>query len=325
MKMGYRVGRVRIQARSAGECIPGRPFIPCTRRRFGLPFRSSIVPRGVFRAIGHAAETAPILMKMGACGRSGLVGASLVGARFVSRRPLALGDRAPTRGAPTANHGPGFSWQPEAPASEFPIGHSNRFTRWRFGLVFRGFGASVRSSVSAPGNARSKPIRRRSAQPSNGSSRPRFRSKKRSIEANPGRPQSTFSARTKPILESVPKVLDNKDLRRDLGSVGRRERTQIGGGARRAERSGREELGGAVSDSFSRHPSTRFPREGSQLSQGEGGGRSRAGLPSKKPSGRSMKPTEATGMTGQSSKRGTWVWPKVYQRTRSRSAMSRLA
>ncbi|MDR3619534.1 MAG: hypothetical protein P4L85_09305, partial [Paludisphaera borealis] len=26
-------------------------------------------------------------------------------------------------------------YEPEAPASAFQIGHSNRFTRWRFGLV----------------------------------------------------------------------------------------------------------------------------------------------------------------------------------------------
>ncbi|APW63290.1 hypothetical protein BSF38_04854 [Paludisphaera borealis] len=43
--------------------------------------------------------------------RPGPVGAPLVGARFVSRRPLTLGDRAPTRGTPTANHRPEFSEQ----------------------------------------------------------------------------------------------------------------------------------------------------------------------------------------------------------------------
>ncbi|APW61333.1 hypothetical protein BSF38_02847 [Paludisphaera borealis] len=52
----------------------------------------------------------------GVRGRPGPVGAPLVGARFVSRRPLTLGDRAPTRGAPTANHRPGFSERLEAPA-----------------------------------------------------------------------------------------------------------------------------------------------------------------------------------------------------------------
>ncbi|APW63109.1 hypothetical protein BSF38_04670 [Paludisphaera borealis] len=116
MRMGWRVGRVRVQARSASECIVLRSLIrhasgEFTRWRFGLPFRSPIVPRVVYRAIGHAAEAAPILMKMGACGRPRPVGAPLVGARFVSHRPLTLGDRAPT-----ANHRPEFSGQLEAPA-----------------------------------------------------------------------------------------------------------------------------------------------------------------------------------------------------------------
>ena len=39
---------------------------------------------------------------------------------------------------------------------------------------------------------------------------------------------------------------------------------------------------------------------------GSGGGTSSAGLRSKKPQGLSAKPIRATGMTGQSSGRGTW-------------------
>ena len=42
-----------------------------------------------------------------------------------------------------------------------------------------------------------------------------------------------------------------------------------------------------------------------------------AGLALKKPSGLSVKPTEATGMTGQSSILGICVWPKLYQTTTS--------
>ena len=43
------------------------------------------------------------------------------------------------------------------------------------------------------------------------------------------------------------------------------------------------------------------------------GGKSIAGLCSKNPSGLSMKPSEATGMTGQSSGRGAWACPNTYQ------------
>ncbi len=56
-----------------------------------------------------------------------------------------------------------------------------------------------------------------------------------------------------------------------------------------------------------------------------GGGRSSAGLELKNPSGRSEKPIDETGMTGQSSMRGMWVKPKVYHRTRSVSAILRSA
>ena len=62
-------------------------------------------------------------------------------------------------------------------------------------------------------------------------------------------------------------------------------------------------------------PGSRGPAHGDA-----GTGRSSAGLRSKNPSGRSVKPTETTGITGQSSSRGMWVPPKVYQTTRSRSA-----
>ena len=55
------------------------------------------------------------------------------------------------------------------------------------------------------------------------------------------------------------------------------------------------------------------------------GGRSMAGLEWKKPSGFSMKPILCTGITGQSSGRGMWVWPNVYQTTRSVSAVDRFA
>ena len=57
----------------------------------------------------------------------------------------------------------------------------------------------------------------------------------------------------------------------------------------------------------------------------DGGGTSSAGLELKKPSGLSMKPTEVTGITGQSSIRGTCVWPKLYQTTTSVEARSRSA
>ena len=47
------------------------------------------------------------------------------------------------------------------------------------------------------------------------------------------------------------------------------------------------------------------------------GGTSSAGLRSKKPTGLSWKPAVVTGMIGQSSGRGTWWWPNVYQTTTS--------
>ncbi len=53
-----------------------------------------------------------------------------------------------------------------------------------------------------------------------------------------------------------------------------------------------------------------------------GGGTSRVGLRSKKPVGLSTKPQRATGMTGQSSGRGTWVGPNVCQSTMSVPSMS---
>src|SRR5262245_48397526 len=56
-----------------------------------------------------------------------------------------------------------------------------------------------------------------------------------------------------------------------------------------------------------------------------GGGTSRAGLRSKKPSGRSAKPMEETGITGQSSGRGTCMWEKTYHRTTSVFSTLRLA
>ena len=46
---------------------------------------------------------------------------------------------------------------------------------------------------------------------------------------------------------------------------------------------------------------------------GQPGGMSRAGLPSKKPLGLSMKPMVLTGITGQSSGRTMWCAPNVYQ------------
>ena len=52
-------------------------------------------------------------------------------------------------------------------------------------------------------------------------------------------------------------------------------------------------------------------------------GTSSTGLRSKKPSGRSLKPTVSTGMMGQSSVRGKWVSPKVCQTTMSWPSMSR--
>src|SRR5207244_7821594 len=47
------------------------------------------------------------------------------------------------------------------------------------------------------------------------------------------------------------------------------------------------------------------------------GGTSRAGFWSKKPNGWRVKPTYSTGITGQSSGRGTWLTPKEYQTTTS--------
>jgi hypothetical protein len=54
-------------------------------------------------------------------------------------------------------------------------------------------------------------------------------------------------------------------------------------------------------------------------------GRSRIGLRSKKPTGRSVKPQWATGITGQSSGRGKCVIPKVCHRTMSQPSMPRSA
>ena len=45
-----------------------------------------------------------------------------------------------------------------------------------------------------------------------------------------------------------------------------------------------------------------------------------AGFLSKNPSGFGWNPSEQTGMTGQSSGRGTWLWAKTYQTTRSLDA-----
>jgi hypothetical protein len=45
----------------------------------------------------------------------------------------------------------------------------------------------------------------------------------------------------------------------------------------------------------------------------------------KKPSGLRRKPSEQAGITGQSSGRGTCMWEKTYQTTRSVSATGRLA
>ena len=50
---------------------------------------------------------------------------------------------------------------------------------------------------------------------------------------------------------------------------------------------------------------------------GPGGGTSSAGLRSKNPAGTSWKPVVSTGMTGQSSGRGTWVTPNVCHTTTS--------
>ena len=55
------------------------------------------------------------------------------------------------------------------------------------------------------------------------------------------------------------------------------------------------------------------------------GGTSSAGLRSKKPTGRSWKPQVATGITGQSSRRGTWCEPNTYQSTISVSSSERSA
>ena len=46
---------------------------------------------------------------------------------------------------------------------------------------------------------------------------------------------------------------------------------------------------------------------------------------SKKPSGLSGKPIEETGITGQSSGRGTWMCPNMYQTTTSVFSMLRSA
>ena len=55
-----------------------------------------------------------------------------------------------------------------------------------------------------------------------------------------------------------------------------------------------------------------------QFSQcADGGASSRAGFRSKKPKGVSRNPVYSTGMTGQSSGRGMWVTPNVYQSTTS--------
>src|SRR6185369_6985062 len=56
---------------------------------------------------------------------------------------------------------------------------------------------------------------------------------------------------------------------------------------------------------------------------GCGGGTSSAGFRSKNPTGLSRNPAVATGMIGQSSGRGTWWWPNVYQTTTSRSSTGR--
>src|SRR5437660_4617323 len=58
---------------------------------------------------------------------------------------------------------------------------------------------------------------------------------------------------------------------------------------------------------------------------GSVGGTSSAGLRSKKPTGLSVKPMEETGITGQSSGRGMWLWPIVYQTTTSVSSIERFA
>ncbi len=55
------------------------------------------------------------------------------------------------------------------------------------------------------------------------------------------------------------------------------------------------------------------------------GGTSRAGFRSKKPTGMSVKPAYSTGITGQSSGRGTWVTPNVCQTTRSVFSIGRSA
>ena len=55
------------------------------------------------------------------------------------------------------------------------------------------------------------------------------------------------------------------------------------------------------------------------------GGTSSAGFPSKKPHGFSKNPRRATGITGQSSGRGTWWWFIVYQTTTSVSSIERSA
>src|SRR5262245_25425800 len=54
-------------------------------------------------------------------------------------------------------------------------------------------------------------------------------------------------------------------------------------------------------------------------------GASIAGFREKKPAGARRNPVGCTGMTGQSSARGMWVTPRVYQTTMSRSSIGRLA
>src|SRR5579862_5716462 len=56
-----------------------------------------------------------------------------------------------------------------------------------------------------------------------------------------------------------------------------------------------------------------------------GGGTSIAGLRSKNPSGRNWNPSIATGITGQSSGRGTWLCPNTYHSAISVSSTFRFA
>src|SRR5205823_5606814 len=53
------------------------------------------------------------------------------------------------------------------------------------------------------------------------------------------------------------------------------------------------------------------------------GGTSIAGLRSKNPSGLSINPMVETGITGQSSGRGTWLWANTYHNVRSVLTISR--